>query len=380
MAEEAKIEEKPNETEPNQVITLDEVTMEKGAIDFHNQDGVVSGNVYRGAVLRGRANLSIEGEVLGVPETRSVIEVGGDVLVDHSVTGAKILGRNIVIAGDVTDCQIQAEGHVEIHGQLLRSQLNVGSRAGLIRALNHKRLEVKSIEQKISELTVQTSSAARKFVRDYPQVDLKMGNILVPLKRDLRVKLQQFYTAVGTDDSAKIDKALEEFYLRVVVGMLTRNNKEYISRNPSRHKIFLKLIEELRLHILKIRDIDKREEQRRALLKEGDALLRQLKNSDPEPYVRVGGVVHEGVTVTLVRLKGFQESPSGTIDIDRVMIEGRVVRSEEEEDGTDKEAEGGVIVVVTGPGGAKSTITPPNGVLENGNFTAWEDDLLWQTG
>jgi len=384
MADEAEKKEKPSETDPNQVITLDEVTMEKGAIDFLHQDAVISGNVYRGAVLRGRANLSIEGEVLGVPETRSVIEVGGDVHVDQSVTGAKLLGRNIVIAGDVTDCQILAEGHVEIHGNLSGSQLNVGSRAGLIRALNHKRMEVRSVEQKISELTVQTSSAARKFVRDYPQVDLKMGNILVPLKRELQVKLQQFYTAVGTVDGAKIDKALEEFYLRVVVGMLTRNNKEYISRNPSRHKIFLKLIEELRLHILKIRDLDKREEQRRVFLQESEVLLNQVKDPDQEPYVRVGGVVREGVTVTIVRLKGFQENPNGTIEIDRSMIEGRIVHPEAEEDEEEVEAkeEGdtGVIAAVSGPGGAKSTITPPNGVFENGNFTAWEDDLLWQAG
>jgi len=127
--------------------------------------------------------------------------------------------------------------------------------------LNQKRLEARSFDQKISELTIQTGPAVRKFVRDYPQVDLKMGNILVPLKRELRVRLDQFYSAVGNVEGSKIDKALEEFYLRVVVGMLTRNNRVYISRNPIRHKIFSKLIEELRVHILKMRDLDKYGEQ-----------------------------------------------------------------------------------------------------------------------
>lgn len=368
MADEAdKVEEKDGAEEP-QVMTLDEVTMEKGAIDLQHLDGVVSGNVYRGAVLRGNGDLAIEGEVLGVPDSRSVIEIGGDVQVDQSVTGAKITARNVVVEGDVTDCQIVAEGYVEIHGNLLNTQIQVGSQAGLIRAMNYKRVEARSANQKILELTVQTSSAARKFVRDYPQVDLKMGNILVPLKRELRVKLQQFYSAVGTENAPKIDKALEEFYLRVVVGMLTRNNKAYISRNPSRHKIFLKLIEELRLHILKIRELDKHEEIKSALLKECAELLKQLKEPEQEPHLRVGGETGEGVTLVITRLKGFQESASGTIDIDRTMIEGRVVQPEEGE---------GLVLEVTSPGGAKATVHPPDEGFRNGSFSAWEDDIIW---
>ena len=370
MADQSDKTEANAEDDAHQVMTLDEVTMEKGAIDFHNHDGVVSGNVYRGAVLRGDCDLAIEGEIVGVAETRSVIEIGGDVQVDQSATGAKITARNVVISGDVTDCQILAEGYVEIHGNLTNTQIQVGSQAGLIKLMNHKRLEVRSADQKISELTVQTSSAARKFVRDYPQVDLKMGNILVPLKRELRVRLQQFYSAVGTDETPKIDKALEEFYLRVVVGMLTRNNKAYISRNPSRHKIFLKLIEELRLHILKIRELDKHEEKKSTLLKESAELLNQLKEPEQEPHVRVGGETGEGVAIVIMRLKGFGENASGTIDIDKTVIEGRVVQPEEGE---------GLVLDVTGPGGAKAIVHPPESGFNNGSFSAWEDDMIWQT-
>lgn len=357
------------EKSDDRVVTLDEVTMDKGTIDFHDHDGVISGNVYRGAVLRGDCNISVEGEIAGVPETRSVIEVKGDVQVEQSATGAKITACNVVIAGDTSGCQILAEGYLELHGNLSSSQINLGSRTGAIKALNHKRLEAKTVDQKISELTVQTSSAARKFVRDYPQVDLKMGNILVPLKRELRVRLQQFYNAVGTTETDKVDKALEEFYLRVVVGMLTRNNKAYISRNPSRHKIFLKLIEELRLHVLKIRALDKYQEQKTKLLKESGELLRQLQDPDKEPNLRVGGTIGEDVTVVVTRLKGFQENSMGTFDIERSVMEARFVHPEDGE---------GLVIDVTGPGGVKNTITPPEGGFTNGTLMAWEDDLIWK--
>jgi hypothetical protein len=370
MAEETEQSSGPEEATESQVITLDEVTMERGTVDLYDHDGVISGNVYRGAVLRGNANLAIEGEILGVPETRSVIEVAGDVQVDGSVTGAKITARNVVVSGDLTDCQILAEGYLEVHGSMSNCQINVGSRASLIRGMNHKRLEARSFDQKISELTVQTSSAARKFIRGYHQVDLKMGNILVPLKHELRVRLDQFYSAMGTGDAPKIDKALEEFYLRVVVGMLTRNTKVYISRNPSRQKIFLKLIEELRVHIMKIRNLDKFGEQKSASLEASGVLLKQLQDSGLEPYVRVGKMVGDGVAITIVRLKEFQENPSGTIDVDRQMIDGRMIQPEEGE---------GLTLEVNSPGGVKSIVTPPDGGFVNGTFSAWEDDLIWQT-
>lgn len=369
MAEDDKANE-PEDVDGRQAITLDEVTMERGTVDFYDNDGVISGNVYRGAVLRGNANLAIEGEVLGVPETRSVIEVGGDVQVEESVAGAKITARNIVVSGDLVDSQIQAEGYLEVHGNVTNSQIHVGSHAGSIRLMNHKRMEARSVEQKISELTVQTSSAARKFVRDYPQVDLKMGNILVPLKRELRVKLAQFYAAVGTDDTAKIDKALEEFYLRVVVGMLTRNNKDYISRNPSRHKIFLKLIEELRIHILKIRDLDKYGDEKTALLKESNVLLKQLQAPESEPYVRVGKTMGEGVSIGVVKLKGFQENSGGTVDIERITIDAKVMQPEDEES---------LVLEVSSPAGGKTIVTPPEGEFLNGTVSLWDDDLLWKT-
>jgi len=368
MSEESDKAEKPEDTNEPAVITLDEVTMEKGTIDFQDKDGVISGNVYRGAVLRGNKNIAVEGEIAGVSETKAIIEIAGDVQVEQSVTGAKIIANNVVVSGDVVDSQIQAEGYLEVHGNLTNSQVYVGSRNGQIKKLNQRRMEVRTVEQKISELTVQTSSAGRKFVRDYPQVDLKMGNILVPLKRELRVRLNQFYSAVGETTPEKIDKSLEEFYLRVVVGMLTRNNRAYISRNPSRHKIFLKLIEELRLHILKIRDLDKLQDRKTNLSKGNNEILRNLKSDDNQAYVRVGGLVGEGVSVTLVRLKDFQETPSGMMEVDKSVIEGRITTTEDSDQ---------LVLEVTGPGG-KDTVTPPEGGFENGSFTVWEDDMLWQ--
>jgi hypothetical protein len=58
---------------------------------------------------------------------------------------------------------------------------------------------------------------------------------------------------MGTRTSDETDKALQESCLRVIVGMLMRANKQYVSQNPSGYKIFLKVIEELRAHFLVVR-------------------------------------------------------------------------------------------------------------------------------
>jgi hypothetical protein len=372
MPEESKKNGAPDgqsETDSTSPITLDEVTLETGEVDFHDADGVVSGNIFRGAVLRGRGNLAVEGGIEGAVGSRAVVEILGDVTIDQSVIGAKISARNIVISGDISECTIQAEGYLEVHGTLLKSVVSVGSRASMIRSLNQKRSTIRTVNQKISELSVQTSSAARKFVRDYPQVDLKMGNILDPGKRELFVRLDQFYSAVGSADTAKIDKALEEFFLRVVVGMLKRNNREYVSRNPSRHKIFLKLIDELRVHILKIRELDKLLEGRVALSEGSDLLIQKMQDPGSEPYLRVGGSLKEGAVVTLIRLSGFQEGQNGAIDIEQKSVEGRIVQLP---DG------GNLVMEVTGATGIKSNIVPTEGGFQNGIISIWEDDLVWK--
>ncbi len=366
----AQSEDSKNPPQQNdEAVTVNEVTMDGGTVDFRDRSGIVSGNVYRGGVIRGDKQLTVEGQVVGVPESRCSIEMGGNIQIENAAVGARISGRNVVIMGNADACQIQADNDIEIHGNFTNGQVVLGSRSGDIRRVNQLRIEERLADLRVNELKVQTSLAARKFIRDYPQVDLRMGNILVPQRRDLRVDLRQFYNAVETADVDKVDRALEEFYMRVVVGMLTRNNKNYISRNPSRHKIFLKMIEELRKHMLKIRELDKYQERVRILRRDNHELLESLKNPDQPPQFRVGGTVGGGVIVRFFRLKGFQETPSNTVEIDRETTEARVVSLENNE---------GLTLEITSPDGEKSVQKIEGNTLSNGKFVPSGDSIVWR--
>jgi CheY-like chemotaxis protein len=116
-ASESALKGEPEPTPESRLITLDEVTSETGPVDVKDKDAVVSGNVNQGTQLTGQGSLAIEGEIAGATESRSVLEMGGDVQVDQSVMGAKITARNVVVSGDITETQVFAEGYLEVHGK-----------------------------------------------------------------------------------------------------------------------------------------------------------------------------------------------------------------------------------------------------------------------
>ena len=95
----------------------------------------------------------------------------------------------------------------------------------------------------------------------------------------------------------------------------------------------------------------------------------QLQDPEKEPYVRIGNQVGEGVSITIVTLKGFEEDANGVIDIQRIQTEGRMTQKEESE---------AYVLEVTSTAGKKSTILPPEGGFANGTFYAREEALIWQ--
>ena len=56
--------------------TVDDVTMEGGVVEFHDLDVVVSGRISQGAVVRGGADLTIEGQVAGGPNIPAISKSG----------------------------------------------------------------------------------------------------------------------------------------------------------------------------------------------------------------------------------------------------------------------------------------------------------------
>lgn len=310
-----------NENAPA-VHVVKEVTMDGGEVNFGELDGEVSGDVLSGGAVRGEGDLTVRGNVLGDPQERCEIEAAQTVVLEKDVQHAMVRARHVVVFGNICDTEIHSDLGVEVRGSLSDSHASLGYRTGDIQTLKRLRVDSQSVHQELSELEVRLASAGRKFVRDYHQVDLTLGNILTPTSKGLEVDLSSFYKALGDRSPQETDKALEEFYLRAVVGMLTRSNKNYVSQNPSRHKVFLKVIEELREHVMVIRRADSmREELNR--LEETKAEMFEKLNQPMPLALKVGGEITGECRIRALRLSNVRDSPSGSVDMDEVWAESK---------------------------------------------------------
>jgi hypothetical protein len=258
--------------------------------------------------------------VVGDPRGRCEIDFGETVVLERNVAHAMVRARHIVILGNVLESEVHSDLGVDIRGGLTNTNTSLGYRTGEIHTLKHLRVEFQSAFKELSEIEVRLGAAARKFVRDYHQVDLKLGNILNPTPKGLEIDLSSFYKALGERTPVETDKALLEFYLRVVVGMLPRANKHYISQNPSRHKIFLKVIEELRNHLMVVRRADSLRASLGTLEETKIEMLDKLNKPLPLS-LKVSGEFAGDCRVRALHLSNVQDSASGVVEMDETWAE-----------------------------------------------------------
>ena len=197
-------------------------------------------------------------------------------------------------------------------------------------------------------------------------MDLKMGAVLGAQGRDLRVDLKPFYVAVRNRSPEEVDRALEEFFLRVVVGVLARSNRHYISRNPSRHKVFLKLVEELRKHIQLVREADKLADSLQFLSERRKVILEELKRPT-QSSLSVGGEVGEEVVVRLHQFEGSVGDSDTGVDLERAQAEARTVKGEQ-----------GLGLELRDLSGEGRTLATAANGLQKGEFRLKNGAIVWQ--
>jgi hypothetical protein len=193
---------------------------------------------------------------------------------------------------------------------------------------------------------------------------LQLGNILTPTPKGLEVDLSSFYKALGDRTPQQTDKALQEFYLRVVVGMLTRSNKHYVSQIPSRHKIFLKVIEELRGHLMVVRHADALRVELGKLEETKAEMLGKL--NQPMPLaLKVSGEITGDCRVRALHLSNVRDSPSGAVEMEESWAEAKYQLAPE---GWELES--------WNLAGEK-TVSPVESPLHKGRFELQGEDVCW---
>ena len=250
----------PVSEDVQQPLEVEEVPTPSGKpIQIDERDLRVSGNVSSGGVIRGQGGVSIRGKVSGSSRQRCLIEVGGDIIVGDDVEFARIRCRSLKVEGNLEKAEVLSDRELELEGDLGEVEVQVGMWGRESSQLNGLSKKISHLESEVNGFEGRIRMASRRFFRDYGNIVLQFSNIITISNRRIQVDLKVIYRILHKlpdHDVEKVDKGIEDFFCKVIVGDLTRVNKAYISQNPSRQNTFLKLIRELREHFIDIRKRD----------------------------------------------------------------------------------------------------------------------------
>mgnify|MGYP001320861412 CR=1 FL=1 len=127
--------------------------------------------------------------------------------------------------------------------------------------------------------------------------------------------------------------------------------------------MFLKLIEELRTHILVIRQEDKCQGKVHNVEQRSSEFIRTITEA-PCPELVVGGVVEKGVSLQVLHLEAIEILPSRGLDSTQVRCEVKVVGTEQGVGLEDDHSPGEVRPVAEGS-------------IENGRFRLQDQSIIW---
>lgn len=270
--------------------------------DAEDRDALVRGAVAGAIRLRGRRSLLIQGEVAGTPMTPCRIEAGGDVLIMGGARHAHISARNIYVGGQAQDCRLSAAGDVQCGGDLQGGQAEVGvyqlgqdQIEGLRSRIDRSREERERLDRLVSQEEKRLDRACKTTM---VPLNFNAGRIVRQEADRISIDLRAFYQSLGKLPEAKLTAALDEFLAKGIIGLLARANQRYLSENPTRQKVFLQLLRQLRELFLLVTRRDRTLHLLEELAEEIDQLVGRI--CAPHCRIWVRGQVHTGAALHFV--------------------------------------------------------------------------------
>lgn len=315
------------------VVEVDEVSPDAGQLTTHEADGLVLGDVHPGGVAESDRSLIVGGAARGQPGSPCRLRAARTLRLCGDVEHAQLTAQDIQVASVGEGVQLTAARRLVVGGDLTAGQIVLGevrAREARLRALRH---DVESRTETHENLRSQVKFISRKILKESRSTqagfDLRLGHILTVRPRNVEVNLAPLYEILDKRGVTDRSAAVPEFFDRVIVGSLTKANKDYIAKNRGRREVFLKLLKELRSLFDVVRQLDVMNESVGEAQAESARILAEL--AEPSDLtVRVDGLVHPGVTVEFVDAR-VDEPDEGEPVIER--LASRLTVREGETDG-----------------------------------------------
>ncbi len=263
-----------------------------GSFDGDDRDILVQGLLSDMLRIRGQGSLVIEGDVEGDAEHPMRLEVLGDVVITGSVRDAHIRASRCFVAGDVHQVQITTARSTTIGGIAHGGRFISGNYEEMRRtiesirmSLRHGAVELESLSRRV--LTEEKRLGKACLALRIP-LDFNVGRVVQHQDGRVKICLDAFYVSVEGRPAQEVDRALNEFFTRGIVGVITRQNRKYLVNYPAREKVFLQLISGLRALL---RDVLRRDNLSRSVQDMDDQLQQHVESlEDRQAFVEIGGV------------------------------------------------------------------------------------------
>lgn len=287
----------------DRVVEADTVSPADGQLMAGDADGLVTGNVLAGGVAESQKNIVVAGTVIGDSDHRCRIEAKAQVLLHAGAQYAHVVGERILIEENVDHCTLVSSQAIQIGGDVSISIIVMGEfRSRQQRWLRLER-EVVDAEKSRDNVQMQLKFNSRRVLKTSKNTqvafDLNLGSVMVVRAIGLKIDLKPIYAVLKGENRASRDKAIEDFFDRVVIASLTKANTTYIATNKGRREVFLKILTQLRELFQMAREVDRLSEEFDAITGESQALLESFKNP-AELTLTVSGRLGEGTEIEFV--------------------------------------------------------------------------------
>lgn len=279
-------------TRGSRLHELDEVTVERGTIELDDSCLLVDGDVLPGAVITGIGSVVVRGKVEGSERWPARIEVEGDVVIVGAASYARIQGRQVCVGGDADCCTLRGRTVVQVSETVRETSVKVGE-------CEPERREILSLQHAIREreseldyedrlLKLAQKRLSKTISTTRIALDSGVGGMINQKRRSVEVNLSPFYKVTDGLQPKAIDRALDEFFAKAVVGRITAANSGFIRGNKNRQTVLLSLIRNLHELFRMTRKVDVAREALQQV--RTDFGKRVLKLESRDTSLAVGGV------------------------------------------------------------------------------------------
>jgi hypothetical protein len=242
--------------------------------------------------IRGQDSLVVQGDVIGEADRPLSIEMQGDVIVTGMVRYAQIRASRCFVAGDVHRVKITTARSTTIGGMVHGSQFVSGNYEETRRTIESLRMSRRHGAVELESLSRRVTTEEKRLERSYAALriplDFNVGRVVQHTEGGVHICLDAFYASVDGRPAQEVDRALNEFFTRGMIGVITRQNRKNLVNYPAREKVFLQLITSLRAIF---QDVLRRDNLSRSLDDMSSRLQQQMDAlEERRAFVEMGGV------------------------------------------------------------------------------------------